>query len=148
MDIYVVDTNCIFSALLNPESNIAKFISNISYKRVKLYAPEYLKVEIERHFDRLVAVSMLEPEAVHRRIEYVYFRIQFIPEKEIPIAYLSRAADFVRDVDFDDVFFVALAEFIQHELWTGDRRLYNHLLSKGYQRVIKFEELKLRYPDS
>jgi predicted nucleic acid-binding protein len=146
MDIYVVDTNNVFSACIRPASNIGQFISSSTHHQIKLYAPEYLKEEIERHFDKIVVLSKMDASFVREQISYIYSRIQFIPEREIPLGYLSRAAEFVRDVDEDDVFFVALAEFFGEELWTGDRELFDHLVSKGYKQVVDFDKIKLRYP--
>jgi len=38
-----------------------------------------------------------------------------------------------------------VAEFTKGKLWTGDMKLYNGLSSKGYNRLIKTEELYLDF---
>lgn len=45
----VIDTNIVFSAILNPNSNIGDLLLNFQNK-VSFYAPEFLLVEIEKWF--------------------------------------------------------------------------------------------------
>jgi predicted nucleic acid-binding protein len=55
--------------------------------------------------------------------------------------YYKNAVPFVRDVDMDDLVFVALTDFLDEKLWTGDMRLYRELISKGYTRAVTFQEI-------
>jgi predicted nucleic acid-binding protein len=72
-----------------------------------------------------------------------------IPDLEIPLFYLSRAADLARDIDEDDSFFVALTEFFGAYFWTGDGELYRYLgMGKGYQKVLNFADINRRHPSS
>lgn len=50
---------------------------------------------------------------------------------------------YVRDVDMDDLVFVALNEYLDSTLlWTGDEELYKALESKGYSKVVNFDKIK------
>lgn len=62
---------------------------------------------------------------------------------------VDKAYQVVRDIDPEDVFFVALHFFIKHKIWTSDKILINGLKSKGYDICITTEELKqkLYYKD-
>lgn len=42
----------------------------------------------------------------------------------------------------DDLVFVALSDFLNVPLWTGDLKLYRELRAKGYNRVVVFQEIK------
>lgn len=77
-----------------------------------------------------------------------YRCIQFIPDREIPLKYFAQAAAYVREVDEDDTIFVALTEFFGERLWTGDRKLFISLISKGYKNAVEFRDIKLDYPDA
>lgn len=78
MDVYIVDSNLIFSAVLNIKSGIGQFILKSSNNNVSLYAPKYLQTEIERHFDKIVQRSKLEAEEVRLLINKIYKYITFI----------------------------------------------------------------------
>lgn len=147
MDVYIIDTNIVFSAAMNANSEIGRFLIGASSKRIKFYAPNYLRDEINRHFERLVERAECSTSEVREQIEIVYDRIHFISDDQIPISYYSRAADYVREVDIDDVVFVALNDYLNAILWTGDSKLYRYLIKKGYERVINFVELKERYKE-
>ncbi|NJC28172.1 PIN domain-containing protein [Neolewinella antarctica] len=140
MVVYIIDANLVFSAAMKPSSPIGEFIVISSVGLIDFFAPEFLKIEIDRHFDKIVERSKLSAQDVSRQLEIVYKRIKFIPDAQIPLAFWSRAADLVRDIDPDDIIFVALTEYKQELLLTGDMKLYDHLVSKGYQKVINFQQ--------
>lgn len=41
----------------------------------------------------------------------------------------------------DDIAFVALSEYEDVKLWTGDKKLREGLIAKGFQRCISTQEL-------
>mgnify|MGYP006306562581 CR=1 FL=1 len=61
---YVIDTNVIFSAALNLNSGIGRFILKVREYKIQLYAPKYLKVEIDKHIQKIVEKSQISPEGV------------------------------------------------------------------------------------
>ena len=145
MDIYIIDSNIVFSAAMKSDSRIGRFIMAASRYSVKFYAPNYLQTEIENHFEELVARAKRPAVEVREQIKLIYSRIQFISDDQIPLDMYSRAAYFARDVDEDDIVFVALNEYFGELLLTGDNKLYRHLISKGYQSVINFSEVREKY---
>ncbi len=145
MDIYVIDTNIVYSAAMKSDSRIGRFIMAASRYSIKFYAPKYLQTEIENHFIELVERSKRPAVEVREQIELIYSRIQFISDDQIPLDMYSRGAYFARDVDEDDIVFVALNEYFGELLLTGDNKLYRHLVAKGYQRVINFLEVREKY---
>jgi predicted nucleic acid-binding protein len=72
----------------------------------------------------------------------VYTRIIFIDDFQIPIETYAKAAKLVREVDAFDVQFVALTKYLNATLWTGDRKLYRHLLKMGFDSVVTFEDIQ------
>lgn len=59
----------------------------------------------------------------------------------LPIENYKMAEELCKSIDIDDTAFVAVAEFANGKLWTGDMKLYKGLSDKGYKRLIKTEEL-------
>ena len=52
----VVDTNIVFSAILNSESWIGQILLH-SDKSVKFYSPHFLQVEIQNHFQKIKKIT-------------------------------------------------------------------------------------------
>ena len=142
MKLYVVDTNIVFTTAMNTESLIGQYLMKRDNTQSLLYAPTYLTIEMRRHFDKLVRLSGLSPSATQEIIELAYKQITFIDDAQIPFPAYAEAAKLVRDVDPEDINFVALAIHLSCELWTGDRQLYRHLLSKGFTQVVSFEDVR------
>jgi len=70
----------------------------------------------------------------------LFKRINFINEELIPEKLWLSAEILVRDIDIDDLDFVALTNFIKGYLWTGDKPLYNGLKEKNFKRVLNTKE--------
>lgn len=51
MKIIIVDTNIIFSAILNAQSNIGEILFN-NNEQFEFYTSDYLREEIERHLKK------------------------------------------------------------------------------------------------
>jgi len=69
-------------------------------------------------------------------------RISFTDLATIPNKYVEKAHDIVQDIDEDDLDFVALHLHKKHKLWTGDKKLINGLLAKGYDICVTTDQLK------
>ena len=145
MDIYIVDSNLIFSSVLNVKSGIGQFILKSKENNISLYAPKYLEKEINRHFSKIVKRSKLSEEEVRQVIQKIYEKITFINDEIIPFEEYVKAMRLVRDIDPDDVTFVALTNYMDEILWTGDTKLYNGLKKLGYEKVVNLNDLKRIY---
>lgn len=142
MKVFILDSNVIWSAAYNARSDIGQFVLSVSPTEVQFYAPEYLKEEIERHFPKIVASSRQSEEEVRTVIELAYEKIKFISDDQIPFESYQKSVPFVRGIDMDDLVFVALAEYMDELLWTGDRKLIAGLRSRGYQNVVDFSQVQ------
>jgi putative PIN family toxin of toxin-antitoxin system len=137
----VVDTNILFSAILNSQSWIGQIILH-SDKSIIFYSPRFLQTEIQNHLDKIKQITKLSEGEIQELLETLYTRIHFIEEEFILKETLSKADELTRDVDFDDVMFVALAIQLKCKLWTGDKVLMNSLKQKGFKKFITTTELK------
>jgi predicted nucleic acid-binding protein len=136
----VVDSNIIFSAMLNPESSIGDIILN-SQDTFTFYGCEYLREEINDHKDKIIKISGYE-ESEYLEVEFlVYSHVDFLSESTIPFEFWKKAADLVRDVDMDDITHVALCLFLDIKLWTGDKLLIAGLIKKGFTNIISTQEM-------
>lgn len=137
----VVDTNIVFSAILNSNSWIGNIILN-SGKSLKFYSPKYLQKEIQNHIAKIQKITNLNDDEVQDVIEILFTKIHFIADELIPKETLAQADLLTRNVDFDDVMFIALSLHLNCKLWTGDKELISSLTKTGFNSFISTQELK------
>lgn len=139
----VIDTNIVFSAILNSQSSIGQILL-YSDKTIRFYNPRFLQTEIQNHISKIKKYTHLTDSEIYELIEIIYSKIIFISEELIPKETLLIADKLTKAVDFDDAIFVALAMHLKCKLWTGDKLLMKSLQQKGFKRFITTKELKER----
>ena len=136
----VIDTNIVFSAILNPNSNIGDLLLNFQNK-VSFYAPEFLLVEIEKYTSKIEKISNQTPEEIEVIKSLVLSKITFISEELIFEENWKKAYNLTIDVDENDTPFVALALQLNAKLWSGDKKLNKGLLLKQSAVIYSTQEL-------
>ena len=139
----VIDTNIVFSAILNSNNKIARIIL-MPKNRINFYSTQLLLDEIDEHKDKLLKISKSSEEELNRSIELVTRKIRFINVRLISKEAFEKALMLTQDVDIDDTEFVALTEHIKGKFWTGDKELHKGLLKKGWNKFISLDELAHR----
>lgn len=132
--------NILFSAILNAKSPIGDLLFN-NGDQLDFYSSEYLRKEIDRHRQKILSLAKTSEDQVNQVIYQVYQQISFISDQQIPYQHWASSAALVRDIDMDDLPFVALTSYLDGDLWTGDLKLLNGLRTKGFQRCLTTEEL-------
>jgi len=136
----VVDTNIVFSALLNANSRIASILLDIKPKH-SFYTTNQLLIEIEEHRNKLKKLTLLSDLELSGLISVVTYKIKFINIDLIPSEIYLKAKNLTANIDVDDTEFVALTEYLNAKLWTGDKVLINGLKQKGWSQFISTNEL-------
>ena len=136
----VVDTNIVFSAMLNTNSLIARVILQPKSK-FHFYSTDLLSAEIQKHKGRLKQFSGLSDSELATSILLVTSRIRFIDATLIPPEILLKAQDLCGNIDIDDTEFIALTNHIRGKLWSGDKELQRGLKQKGWNKFISTQEL-------
>jgi predicted nucleic acid-binding protein len=140
----IVDTNIIFSCLLNSQGTIGDSIFN-SETIFNFYSNEYMLFEIHKHWNRLLKISKLTDEELRISFEKLLTRLIFINKQLILENIWQNAEVLVADIDLDDTDFVALTRYLKGGLWTGDKPIYNGLKAKGFRSVYNTADMiKLR----
>jgi predicted nucleic acid-binding protein len=141
MNVVVVDTNIIFSALIGRSSAIVEIIVG-SKEKIQFYTSDYMRVELQNHHEKLKKISKLSDEEISVAQYELFKYVKFITLAMIPQSCWQEAEKLVFDIDIDDTAFVALSLYLDAYLWTGDKVLYNGLKAKGFNKVITTSELK------
>ena len=136
----VVDTNIVFSAILNVNSKFGRIILQ-PRTGLNFYSTEQLLDELEEHKRKLQSLTDFTDAELQRIILLITNRIRFINVKLIPKLVYNKAEELVSETDIDDTEFVALTEHIKGKLWCGDKELQNGLIDKKWHKFITTEEL-------
>lgn len=136
----VVDTNIVFSALLNANTILGEILLTLQDK-FDFFAPELLRQELERYREKLGKASKLTDKQLNEASIRLLDRLTLVSEDLISELSWSKAHLLTKDVDEDDTPFVALSIELNAKLWTGDKKLTAGILGKGAEIVITIAQL-------
>ncbi len=136
----IVDTNIIFSALLNSESNIGDLIFN-SGSYFQFYSCNYMRYEIRKHWIKLKTISKLSDENLEISYIQIISKIKFINEDLIPKEIWLESEEIANKIDINDIDFIAMTKFMKATLWTGDKILFNGLKKNNFKKVLNTSEI-------
>jgi len=136
----IVDTNIVFSALLNVNSRIGQILIN-GKNHYDFYSPEYVRHEIFKHKEKIKSIGKLSENEFFETYDLVLKNITILNHSIIPSEIYRNAESTCQDIDIDDTIFVAVSEFTNGILWTGDLKLINGLNKKGFKHSIKTDDL-------
>lgn len=136
----VVDTNIVFSAILNSNGLIGELLFN-SEKQFEFYSSEFIVDELTKYKSKLQALTKMSEEKIDISIHQVLKNIDLISSEAISEILWNRAYELVSDVDEDDTPFIATAIGIEAVIWTGDKKLIDGLKVKGFQDIYSTAEL-------
>ncbi|QSB02650.1 hypothetical protein JWZ98_06850 [Methylomonas sp. EFPC1] len=125
----IVDTNIVFSALVNKNSKIATLLLR---SEQPLLMPKYGFVELFKYKEKICAVSKHSEDEVLELLYELIRHIDFFDENSISAEALQKAWALVKDVDAKDLLFVALTIEMGGLLWTGDKQLRMGLDALGF----------------
>jgi len=136
----VVDSNIAFSGILNTDSKIGQILLKAPGEAA-FFSCDFLKSEIREHRPKLLKITKLPPGNLDELESLVLQKVQFISETLLDVDVLDKAEDVLADIDPDDAPFLALAWQLEAKLWSGDKKLRDGLLKKGYTDVLNTQEV-------
>ena len=136
----VVDTNIVFSAILNSTSRIGQILIT-SKSNFQFYSCVFLKTELTKHQNKLLKLTKLSIEELEELQDLITKNITFIHEGLLPEKTIIAAEKLLIDVDLNDSVFVALTKNLKAKLWTGDKELIKGLKSKKFKEIITTGEI-------
>ncbi len=129
----ILDSNILFSALIK-DSITRKLI--LGYKGHFLF-PSYIFDELQKHKVRLVDISGMSTDDFSILLQMLLSKVMIIPS-EIIRGHKEEAYNLVKDIDPEDVIFIACALAFPHSiLWSEDKRLKR----QGKVKVMNTKEM-------
>jgi predicted nucleic acid-binding protein len=129
----VVDTNVLFSALLNKDTSFSQLIFTSARDFVIC---ETTLAELFRHKEKLIRRSRMEAAEVVAAYHLLLKRVEVYKEARVPTECWTRARELCAGLDPDDEPQVALTLALDGVLWTGDKALKAGLMAKGFDRFF------------
>lgn len=136
----IVDTNIIFSAILNPDSKIGRIIIG-SRTHFQFYTCDFLKAELLKHKKKILKLTHLSTNELDELEFLLTKNITFINEELIPKQIIFETEGKLAEIDLNDTPFVALTKYLNGILWTGDKQLIAGLDSKKFIEIITTNQL-------
>ncbi|MFC6269032.1 PIN domain-containing protein [Frigoriflavimonas asaccharolytica] len=124
--IVIVDTNIVFSTLLNPNSLIGELLMNVQ-DEITFVAPEFLIDEIEKYNEKIEKHSKLNQHSINLLKSSIWKVINFMSEENIFEENWKKAFELLKNIDPKDTPFLALALQLNSKIWTGDKKLISGL---------------------
>ena len=133
----VVDSNIVFSAILNSQNVLGHLLINGS-KYFRSFTIGLLKEEILKHKTKILKISGLSQVQFERSFHTVTSRIFFIDDIAINDSEIEKALELVSNIDINDALFVALTIHLNGKLLTGDKKLTLGLKNKGFTKINQY----------
>ena len=137
----IVDTNIIFSALLNQQSLLS---DTLFREELDFIMPKYAYIELFKHKDKIIRFSKHNEDEILEILYRLLRNVDIFDETMIPPDTLKRAYELVQNVDEKDIIFVALTIELDGLLWTGDKKLINGLQKKGFNKFCELQGGELK----
>jgi predicted nucleic acid-binding protein len=131
-DRVIIDANRIFSELIAGNHRLRQAF--VSQPDTDCFCPKYVFIELFKHKEQIAAKTELEEPDLLSLLHSLLERIQFFDEDAIRIGSWTEAWRLCRDVDENDVAYVALTIELDGVLWTSDRKLEIGLRKKGFTK--------------
>jgi predicted nucleic acid-binding protein len=136
----VVDTNIVFSAILNTDSNVSKLLIN-KVNKFDFYSCDFLKSEIDQNKSKILKITGFSRKEF-LEVEYLVTKnITFINHRLAGSKNISKAEALLMNIDIKDAPFYILSKYLKAKLWTGDKILLKGLERIGYKEFITTQEL-------
>ncbi|RRO15254.1 PIN domain-containing protein [Flavobacteriaceae bacterium 14752] len=136
----VVDSNIIFSAILNVNSRIGQILLT-SDNLYNFYAPKYVRDEIWGHQTKLKKIANLGDDKFLEVYELILKNITILDHSIAGKSNYKKAFELCKDVDHDDIPFVAFSLYLKCKLWTGDKKLIKGLKERHFEKIVTTNNL-------
>ncbi len=136
----VVDSNIVFSAILNTKSQIGQLLIDGS-NHFDFYSIGLLKEEIYNHKGKILQLSSFSEGHYTEVYHLILSNILFVDDILLSNDDLLFAVELVADFDENDALFMALTNYLGAKLWTGDKKLIKGLTLKNFKNTITTNEL-------
>ncbi len=122
----IIDANILMSALISTSGLTFELVFNDG---IKLFAPEFLLEEVEKHRTEIVTKAEISEAEFGLFFTILSSRILFVPGNEFE-EFMNKANEIAPDKN--DAEYLALAQKMNCALWSNDKKLKEQTKIKVY----------------
>ncbi len=132
---FVIDANIIFSSLLSGKG----FYKQI-FESSKFYTCDFALQELQTYQNTILSKSKLTKQELQEFTIFVFSHLIVVPQFYLTQANKDMAFELCKDIDEKDTIYVALSLEMNTALLTRDKPLFNGLKSKGFEKIMMFDQ--------
>ncbi len=132
---YILDTNVIMSMLISGKSSYKPIVMFNSFVTI-----DYFFKEIDEYRETIFEKTKLDYNQLIDFTNQILSKITVLPRYVVSNESLKKATQLTKNIDFNDVWFIALSLEYNLPLLTRDVKLYKGLNKKGFKQIILFEQ--------
>ncbi len=132
---YITDANVVFSCLISGRENYQKL-----FCEYRFYLPDFALHEIQYYQELILSKTKLAPEKLKEYTLMLFNNITVVPNFLISTQSYLQAFQLCKDIDENDVAYLALSLEFDMTLLTKDEVLAKGLREKGYTKIITMKE--------
>jgi len=131
---YVIDTNILMSILISGKSGYKPIVMFNKFVTI-----DYVFKEIDEYKDTIFKKTKLDSNQLREYTNQILSKITVLPRYVVSEENIMKATDLTKDIDFNDIWFVALSLEYNITLLTRDEKLYKGLTKKGFKQIDLFD---------
>jgi len=133
---YILDVNVLFSGVLSQ-----KEIYRIIFNEFEFYTPDFALIELNKYREVILKKSKTPINKLKEFTVFLFSKVVVIPDYVISEQSFNQAVELCKDIDINDVVYIALSIELKFPILTRDTILYNGLKNKGFSQIKLFDEL-------
>ncbi len=132
---YILDTNILMSILISGKSGYKPIVMFNKFVTI-----DYIFKEIDEYKETIFNKSRLERNQLIEYTNQILSKITVLPRYVVCEENIKKATDLTKDIDFNDVWFIALSLEYDLTLLTRDEKLFKGLTKKGFKKIMLFDQ--------
>ena len=112
----------------------------IIHPNVSEFYTDFIFNEIDEYQNTIFDKTKLDRLQLIDYTNQILSKITILPRYVVSENNSQKATDLTKDIDFNDVWFIALALEYKLPLLTRDTKLFNGLQKKGFKDIILFDQ--------
>ena len=137
---FIIDANILFSIFISGKEEYFELVG-----KVKFLTPVYALEELQKHQETILSKTKIDSGNFNDFTLRILNRVLVVPNFLVTNQSYLQAYNWCKDIDLDDIAYVALSIEFNTCFVTRDMVLYDGLKQKGFLNIMSWEEFLREY---